>query len=283
MALSLATVFIVSAVVFIISLLYIFNVSTGILISSVKEKVDIAVYFRETAQTEDILEIKAMLSNNPEVKDVKYISREDALDQFTKRHEGDPVLMESITEVGRNPFLASLNIKATKIASYDSIVDFLQAEAYQDIVKKVDYFQRKPVIDRLYAMTGSMNSAGTIISLFLGLVALLVAFNAIRLAIYASREEISVMRLVGASDWFIRGPFIIEGIIIGLISAGIVFFVIFAFCFGLNGFVKQITGDISLVQIFVANFWFLVIIQVVASLGITAISSILAMRKYLEV
>lgn len=283
MGISVATIFIVSAAVFLISVLFIFNLAANIVIDSVKQKVDISVYFIESAKTEDILATKAELLKIPEVKNVEYITKEQALDEFTSKHKDEQDLIDSLSEIGRNPFLASLNISVKDSSKYQQIVDFLNGDNYRDKVERVDYFQRKSVIDRLYSISDSINKGGMILGIILGLVAVLVAFNAIRVAIYASKEEISVMRLVGASNWFIRGPFIIQGIIAGFISFIVAFFAIFWLCYGFNSSIRQIAPEISPFKIFIANFWILIIIQMVSGICIAMISTVAAIRKYLKV
>ena len=280
---SIATVFIVSASVFLISILFIFNSAANILIDSIKQKVDISVYFVETAKTEEILAIKAELLKIPEVKNVVYVTKEQALDEFTKKHSDEQILIDSLSEIGQNPFLASLNVSVIESSKYQQIVDFLNTDNYKNLVERVDYFQRKPVIDRLYAISDNINKGGLILSIILGIISILVAFNAIKVAIYSSKDEISVMRLVGASNWFIRCPFLIQGLIAGLIAFVISFFAIFWLCYGFNSSIKQIAPEISPFKIFIANFWILVIIQVVSGISIAMISSVFAIRKYLKV
>lgn len=282
-AISLATVFIVSAAVFAISVLYLFNSAANILIDSVKQKVDVSVYFAEDAKTEDILAIKAALADIPDVKSVEYVPKEKAFEEFSAKHEGEQVLIDSLNEIGKNPFLASLSVSAKQSFQYDKIIEFLNADSYKSMIERIDYFQRKPVIERLYAITDNVNRGGIIISLIIGAIAVLVAFNAIRMAIYASKDEVSVMRLVGASNWFIRGPFLIHSAIAAFIAFVVVFFATFWLSYGFNGSIKAIAPEISPFRIFIANFWFLIIIQIVSGLAISMLSSALAIRKYLKV
>lgn len=283
MGISVATIFVVASAVFLISILFLFNSAINVVIDSVKQKVDVSAYFNEDTKTEDILAIKVELLKIPEVKDVAYVTKEQALNEFTEKHKGEQVLIDSLSEIGNNPFLASLNISVKDSSKYQQIVDFLNRDSYKSMIERIDYFQRKPVIDRLYSIADSINKGGMILSVILGLISILVAFNAIRVAIYASKDEIAVMRLVGASNWFIRGPFIIQGIIAGLIAFVLSFFAIFWLCYGFNGPIKTIAPDVSPFKIFIANFWILVIIQVVSGVCVAMISTVMAIRKYLKV
>ena len=281
--LSLATVFIMMMAISLITFLFLLNISAKILISSIQEKVDISVYFKEDVLPEDILQVKSEIAKIPEVKDVEYVSKEKALEKFIEKHRDDPVLMESLTEVGSNPFLASLSVKAWQASQYEQVNKFLENFSYKNLIAKVDYYQRKPVIDRLFSITSGINRGGILFSIVLGIIAILVAFNAVRIAIYNSSEEISTMKLVGASNWFIRGPFLIQGVIAGILAVLIALLITFVISFGLNSRVEAIAPEISIFGLFISNFGILVLIQFVLGIGLGMISSAIAIRKYLKV
>jgi len=116
--LSTGTVFVMVMAIFLVTMLFLFNLASGVLISDVQEKVDVAVYFKRDVLSENILEVKSEISKIPEVRNVEYVSKEQALEKFIERHKDDPVLMESLTEIGGNPFLASLNIKAHQASPF---------------------------------------------------------------------------------------------------------------------------------------------------------------------
>ena len=280
---SLATVFVVVMTIFAITFLFLFRGTTQFLISTLQEKVDISVYFKTEAPEEEILKAKTEISEIPEVRDVEYISRQQALEKFVHRHKEDPLLMESLKEVGENPFLASLNIKAWQASQYEQVANFLENSSFKDIVKKIDYYQRKPVIERLFSITSIMNKAGIVISAILVTISFLVVFNTIRLAIYNSREEIKIQRLVGASNWFIRGPFLIQGIITGFFATTITILLFMLLCWVFSPKLETILTDFNIFSFFLSNFWILLLIQLLAGIGIGTVSSLIAMRRYLKV
>jgi len=281
--LTLATIFIMAMVIFLITMLFLFNSVSNILISNIQKKVDISVYFKEDILSEDILAVKSELKGIPEVKDIEYIPKEQALEKFIEKHRDEPVLMESLTEVGKNPFLASLNIKAWQASQYEQVTNFLENSSFNNLIEKVDYYQRKSVIDKVFSITSGINKAGIFSGLVLGIIAVLIAFNTIRIAIYNSSAEISTMRLVGASNWFIRGPFLIQGIIAGFLATLIVLLITFGLCYGLDPRLSIIAPEISSFGLFISNFWTLVLIQLAAGIGLGSISSLIAIRKYLKV
>lgn len=282
-AVTTATVFVMIMVIFLISLLFIFNEAVDVLITSIQDKVDISVYFNKEAENEEILVIKERLEGMEEVVGIEHVSEEKALEKFIERHSEDQLLMQSLAELGENPFLASLDIKAEEASQYAAIAQLLEAEEYSEIVERVDYHQRKPVIEKLFAITSEANRAGILLGAVMIVLAVLVAFNAIRIAIYNSSEEISVMRLVGASNWFVRGPFLVQGFLAGVAAAVISFLLMLGISYGLTSEIEVIAPQISLYSLFVSNLFLVFLIQLATGIGLGVISSAIAVRKYLKV
>jgi len=283
LSLSLATIFIMVIVISFPTALFILNPASKILISNIEKKVDISVYFNEDAKKEDILSAKEAIAKLPEVKEVVYLSKEETMEKFVERHKNDPVLMESLAELGENPFLASVNIKAKDLSQYEQITKFLENAPFAKIIKKVDYYERKPIIERIFSVISKINKIGIILAVTAGIIAFLVAFSTIKTSIYSARKEIEIMRLVGASNWFIRGPFFVQGVIVGVISALITFSLTFAFCFFLNSKIQSLFFGVDIFRIFLENMGVLFLTQLGVGIGLGVISSMIAIRKYLKV
>jgi len=281
--LAVATCFIMVMTISLATSLFLLKDVSQFLISAVQEKADISVYFRESASEEDILEVKEKISEIPEVKNVKYVSKEEALESFVQRHKDDPILMESLEEVGGNPFLAALNIKAFQASQYQAVANFFETGTFENLIEKVDYYQRKPVIERIFALTSGMEKAGWIIAIVLAIVAILVAFNTIRLAILNQKEEIKVQRLVGASNWFIRGPFLVQGAISGTLAAIICLLIFTLICWFLSPKIEILFSGLNVWRYFTSNFFTIILIQLAAGIGLGVISSTIAIRRYLKV
>ena len=115
-------------VMLVLSFLVLLRPAVDIITEDIQERVDISVYFKTTALQEDIFQIRSELNALPEVREVTYVSSEEALERFIERHRDDEVIMESLTEVGENPFLAHLNVKAREAEHYEQIVHFLEQE-----------------------------------------------------------------------------------------------------------------------------------------------------------
>jgi cell division transport system permease protein len=282
-SLVIANIFILVLAISTLTSLFILKDASQFLISSIEEKVDISVYFKLEAPEEEILKVKDDVAKIPEVKEVKYVSQEEALTSFVNKHKNDTVLMQSLDEVGANPFSASLNIRAFEASQYQAIADFFNNSTLTDLVEKVDYYKRKPVIEKIFSFVSSMNMIGITFSLLLIIIAVSIAFNTIRLAIYSSREEIKIQKLVGASNWFIRGPFLVQGAICGFFAFLIclVLFSLLSWIFGSK--TEFLFPGFNLSTFFLANFWTIVFIQLASGVGLGVLSSLFAVRKHLKI
>ena len=281
--LTFATVSIMIMAISLITFLYFFQGIVQYLILDLQEKVDVSVYFKKDSLEDEILGAKKEISKVPEVKSIEYVSQEEALDRFTQRHKDNPLLMEALAEVGENPLSASLNIKAWQANQYEALANFLEGAFFNNLIEKVDYHQNKAVIGKIFDISSNIRLTGIIFGLILGIIAVVVAFNTTRLAIYSSKEEIAIMRLVGASNWFIRGPFLIQGIMVGIVATFITILLFASMNFFLNSKLEAILPGFSLFNYFLNNFWALLLLQLIAGIGLSIISSIVAIRKYLKV
>ncbi len=280
---AVATIFVLFLAVMLVSVLYLFRDVAHSLVENIQERIDISVYFKEDVAEADILEIKKEIFRFPEVKEVEYVSKDQALEDFIVRHEQDSILLESIEEVGRNPFLASLNIKAWDPSQYEKVSEFLKNPEFEDVIEKIDYYQRKLIIERICSLNSIISKTGMILSVILIAVAVAVTFNTIRLSIYNSRKEIKVQRLVGASNWFIRGPFIVQGIICGLLAALISLLLLTLTCKFVSTKTENFFFDLDVYSLFIKNFWTIVTIQIITGIGLGIVSSSIAIRKYLKI
>jgi len=280
--LSTATVSIMVLTLLVINILLMTNVVANAILDNLEKKIDISVYFKLEAPEEKILEVKSQLEELEQVDSVTYISQKDALIRFKEKHKDNPILLQSLEELDTNPLEASLNIKAKETKQYASINQFLESVYYQDIIDKINYMQNKEVIEKLGKIIVDVKVGGLGLTLLLTLIVFLVTFNAIRLTIYSSREEINVMRLVGASNWFIRGPFIIEGMLYGIIATIVTLAILYPVFYFVS---PKISGFLPIGDIFAyfqANLlsFFLLLLTIGIILG--GLSSLIAVRKYLK-
>lgn len=281
--LSTATVLIMAVTLLVWTSIFLLNVVLTSVLNIIEKKVDISVYFNLDAKEPDILALKSKLENREDVSSIEYISAQKALEIFKKRHASDEILLKSVNELGDNPLEASLNILAKNSSKYSEIDSFLSQGQFNNIISKVNFTENKTVIERLQNIIKISRQSGFTISLVLGLIAFLIAFNTVRLAIYSSREEITIMKLVGASNWFVRGPFIVEGILHGLIASAFSFMVIIPGIIVLGPKLFNFLPEINLVNYLGDNFWPLLIFQTLGGITLGIFSSWFAVRKYLKV
>ena len=278
-----AALFVMIIVMSIATMLFFLQGMATFMIAGLQESVDISTYLKNTATQEEVAQLKEELESMPEVREVKYISKEQALESFVETHKQDEVILESLEIVGQNPLLASLSIKAFSVSQYPAISKFLEDTPLASIISDVDYFDRAPVIGKLSTLTAGIQNAVLLVTLFAGLIAVLVAFNTIRLTIYNSRDEIEIMRLVGASSWFIRGPFIIQGMIVGVLATLITTLLFFPLTLFVGIKLQTFAPGFDLFAYFADNLFLILFLQLAAGIGLGVVSSLIAIRKYLTV
>lgn len=285
---SLASLMVMAVTVFIINSLLISSALLDATLVEIKDKVDINVYFTTTATEDEILALRGSLERLPEVSAIDYISREEALENFTRRHSSNALIIQSLQEIGDNPLGASLNIKAFDPSQYESIAKYfdneaLLAEVETGIVEKVNFNQNRAVIERLSEIISSTEALGFLIVLVFSLLAVIVTFNTVRLAIYAAREEITVMRLVGARDNYINGPFMISGTLYGLLAGLLVMILMYPLTSYMGGVTGNFFGTVNIFDYYLDNFLYLLAISLLSGAVLGAFSSFLAVRRYLKI
>jgi cell division transport system permease protein len=276
----LTSVSILFIAISLISFLFIFRKTSQFLISSLKEKADVSVYFKEDTPEEEILKIKEEISKNPEFK-VDFVSKEEALKEFERRHKENPILMEALKEIGENPFLASLSIKTKEPVKYEELLSFLKEK--EEIIEKIDYSERKPLIEKIFSLSRNLEKGGILISFVLILISVFVVFNTTRLSINNFKEEISIQKLVGASNWFIRGQFLVQGLFAGILSALFSLLTVFLTSYFLSPKLSVLFEGLNLFEIFSSNLGILILIQFFAGILLGTIPTIIAIRRFLKI
>lgn len=283
---SVAAIFVLMITTLLVTGLFFTRGVNEYLVSSIQNKIDITAYFKEDAAQEDILQVKAeILQDSKNIKEVEYISREQALANFNEKHKDNPVFSKALAELGDNPFLPSLNITTTgnDTTQYEKIAAVLDQEKFVVIIEKVDFSEKKDIIESVFQITASINRFGMGVAAVLILVVILVVFNTMKLIINASKDEIATMKVVGASSWFIRLPFIIEGGIFGVISFFFCFMITAVAAYFLSPVVAVIMPGFNTFSYFTDHIFIIMAIQLGVGIALGAISSFIVVRKYLRV
>lgn len=282
---SVAAIFILIVTITLFTGLFFVRGMSNFLILNIQDKIDVTAYFKIDTSEQDILDVKdQILKISPDIKNVQYISKEQALEEFTNRHKDNDVFSRALVEVGDNPFLPSLNITTNGNPDlYEEIPNILQQDQFNSIIEKVDFLQKKDIIEKVFSITSNINRFGLGLGVIFVLVAIFAVFNTIRLVIDRSREEIKTMMIVGASSWFIRAPFIIEGAIFGFIAFIVCFLItIFATYFMSPGILSIMPG-FNMFEYFVSNFWIITLMQLLSGVGLGILFSSIAVKKYLNI
>ena len=280
--LAAATISIIVLTLITITGLVLLSVVTQSIVANLQNKVDISAYFNSTASEKDILAVRDDLVKMKEVNSVSYVSKEEALKKFKEKHADNETLMQSLQELNENPLQASLNIKAQMASQYQGIVNFLEQDKYKSLIDKINYYQNEKVIARVSNLASTIGRGGLLASLILALMAIFVTFNTIRLTMYNWKDEISVMRLVGASNWYIRGPFIVEGVIYGVLAAFVALLIIYPTLYFISPKVTSFLPEVDLLYFFEINIGQILVLLVGMGVALGVISSAIAIRRYLR-
>src|SRR3989338_4643615 len=280
---SVAATLVMVLALFVIGSLLFSNVLLTSALSRIEEEVDISVYFKKEAAEDEILSVKSALSQLPQVKSVTYVSEDEALERFKTRHAANALITQSLDELDDNPLQASLNIRAGDTGQYEVIARFLDSSAYSKLIDKINYFQNQVVIERLSGFLAAARAVGFGATLVFSLIAMLVVFNTIRLAIYTLRDEIAVKRLVGATSRHVRAPFVVEGALYGAISAVVSIIIFYPITMWLGPASVRFFGGPNLFDYYLSNFFEIFLILFVMGVLLGVISSSVATRRYLRV
>lgn len=284
---SLSAILIMTITLFVIAGLLIFGAAMSSVLSDLTTKVDVTVYFTTTATDAQVQSLKQSLSSLPEVASIDYVSREAALAQFQQRHQNDQLTMQALDELGANPLGASLEVRAKDPSQYEAIAKYLDAQQASgtdvgSAIDKVNFYQNKTAIDKLSAIIDDSRKIGMALAIFFGLATILIAFNTIRLAIYTARDEIGVMNLVGASHWYVRGPFMIAGVLYGVVSGLIVLVALYPIMAWMGPGSERFLSSFNVFSYYVSAFPLIFLSVMGSGIALGALSSYLAVRRYLK-
>lgn len=267
----------------VVSALFFLKQTSNFLVRTIEERMDVSVYFNDMASQDDISAMKKEVEGLSQVKAVAYVSKEDALAAFKEVHARDAKLLEALEAVGQNPMRDALNIRVKDSSRISEVARYLEQARFDPVVAGRDYYKREPVLNQLISLSKSIQEGFIAITLIFAGVAFLVVFNTIHLTIFNSREEIEIMRLVGASNWFIRGPFLVQSVLIGGVSVLICQLLTLPALWYLAPKALALMPGFYLWEALSQNWLSLFSLQVVIGVGLSMMSAAMAMRRYLKV
>jgi len=278
-----ANVFIIMIPILLTTAIFSLNAAGDFLIKQLQGRADISVYFNESVAEEDILRVQGEIVRIPGIEKADYVSRERALEDFRLRYESDQTLMESLEEVGANPFPALLHVTADSPAQFEEVALMLERDDYRDMIYKLNYNERKENIGKIFAFTENAKKIGLWLFVLLASISVLVTFNTVRMAIMSRKREIGIQRLVGASRWFIRGQFLVEGMIFGVLAAVLSFCVSLLVCHYAGPALAGVMSGMNLWEHYTANIFTILGMQSGIGVGLGAFSSLIAVGRYLKI
>ncbi|HVW82521.1 MAG TPA: permease-like cell division protein FtsX [Candidatus Paceibacterota bacterium] len=287
-AVSVATVLIMTVTLAIIGVLIFVSALLNYSLAAIRDKVDVSVYFVTTASDSDIQSFVNKVEALPQVASTTYTTRDEALVQFQARHASDELTLQALSELGENPLDASLEIEAKDPSQYENIVTTLEdtpalSAAGSSIIDRINYQENKQVIDKLSGAIDATKEIGFAVVLVFAIASILIAFATIRLAIYTAKDEIGVMRLVGASNAYIRGPFVVVGVITGILAALIVLLLLYPAAWYAAHLSRAWLGGFDLFSYYGSHFIEIFCIIVGSGIVLGGAASVLAIRRYLKI
>ncbi len=284
LGLSLATTLVTALTLFAVSFILLLNLLIGVALDSLESKVDISVYFDPLASQEQISTARAQVTNMPEVASVRLVDRDQALAEFKESHKDNPIIKESLDELADNPLQTTLVVTARQPDLYQAINDRLSSQVDGQIIDSVNFDDNRKSIGRLSRISFWAKTAGLATGALLAIIAILVVYNTIRLSIYSRKEAIGVMKLVGAKNGFVRGPFIIEGIFYGVVASVITLSILLPILFWVSPRIESFFGVSSFVIDYIQhNLAITIIAEILVGAILGVFSSLLAMHRYLKV
>jgi len=283
---SWAAVLVVTITLSVITAIILLQAVLHFSLDQIKDKVDVTIYFNVNAEESKIISLKESLEKLPEVEKVSYFSANESLKLFRERHQNDYSTIAALDEISSNPLGGYLNVKAREVSQYESIANFLNGDntlvlGSTSIVDKINYHQNKIVIDRLNNIISGAQKLGFLVTLILIIISIIITFNTIRLAIFISKEEIGVMRLVGASKMRVRGPFMVEGAIYGIIATIFTLIIFLPVTIYLGNNMTNFLG-INVYDYYISNLFQISVIVLLSGIFLGIVSSFIAIRKYIN-
>lgn len=282
--LSTMTVFILLLMLLSINMLWSIDILTKEAVRLVKDQVTISLYLTPTIPDKSIADLKTYLATFPEVTQIDLLTRDQVLQAFTARHESTPEVLDALSELGGNPFGPTITVRTKEPGDYQKIIQAVSVPEYDSLIEGKSFEGHEDALNRIQTITTRIERAGLALSLLFALISFLIIFNTIRVAIFTQRAEIGIKRLVGANNWFIRGPYFLESVIFTAVSVGFTMLIMYFATRSLDRYVSVIfPNGFSLTNYYSSHMLYVFGIQTIAVLFLTIISSALAMRRQLKV
>ena len=282
--LSIMTIIVLMITLVSVNILLTLNVTAAAVSGAFEDKIDVAVYLVPNATDDQVTAVRSYLAGLPQVSTVTSITPDEALAKFKDRHKDDADVMKALDEVGDNPLGTTLVVKAKSLDQYQMILTALDHPAYKDLIAEKNFEDYSTLVARVQNIQGRARDIGGALLLFFALIAMIIMVNSVRVAIFTHKDEIGIMKLVGASGMFIRLPFVIESLVISLfaliLSSGIA---VAALYFGSAALARFLGVDPDLTGYFIKNAVWIALGEYGSIAVLTSLASIYAVGRYMKV
>jgi cell division transport system permease protein len=280
----LVTVTILILSLFTINMLLVVQVISKSTIDAIKEKVDISIFLKIDADEDQIAELQTRIESLSSVKELKYVSKAEALELFREKHQNNPEILKALREIGKNPLTPSFVVKPAEISSSEKFIHDLNT-IQSDLIESKNFSDHRLLLNKINSITDKVNRVGIFMSAVFIIITLIVVYNSIRVAVYTHRKEIAIMKLVGASSSFVYMPFLLSSIIYTFLGLSITIMLFYPFLSLLQPYLEAffVGYNINLIQYFNANFLYIFGLQFAGMALINIVASLIAVRKYTKV
>ena len=280
--LSVATISVLFLSLYIVGSTLLIGMVAKELVGNIEKNVSISVYFKPDVSEERINQIKDEIKKGGKVYSIDYISKDQALEKFSSENKDDPVIAGALKEIGENPLLSSLVVRANNQADYSQLAEEI-GNKYKDDINNINYGKNKDVIEKLNKITSSAKKVGLILGIVFVAIAILITFNTIRLSLFVRRKEFDIMRLVGASNLYIKAPSIFEGIFYGVFASILAILAVVATAYtAMPMVIKGLITKDQIINFYLNNLLLIGGVILVVGLLIGIVSSMIAIKKYLK-
>lgn len=283
--LTIITITVITLTFILISLLVVFNDLTSNIIDAVNKKVDVGIYLKSTITEEQKNQLEDYLREIPEVDKIIFVSKEEALEKFKIKHKDDETLIASLEELGENPLGPSFIVYSKDVKNYPVILKKINEFKNTDFIvdKDKNFGNYQLFISRFNSFSTKVKQVGLALSIIFGLITVLIVFNTIRVSIYTHQEEIRVMKLVGATNFFIRAPYLVEGVAFSIISAFLTYLIFYPLVNVVQPhFLYYFEGTFNLQMYFYGPFIKILAIELLGIIIINLLAASIAISRYLK-
>ena len=250
---------------------------------ALEDRVDVTLTFRTATPAPVLTQLKLYALSLPQVKSVELISAQDALQRFRARYASQPKILAALEELSSNPLGAQMIVKAREPDQYPFIVQALQSPQYAPFIQKQTYEDHRGAIVRIQAIADQARLAGSILVALFALFGLLTVVNAVRVAVYTQREEIAIMRLVGASSVFIRAPFVLQTVWFGVVALVAVSFATYAIITYIDPALQPVfDGEVGLLSLVQEQGPRVFLLQLVTLIALMSSTAWIAVGRYIK-